>query len=163
LAVVVLGVGGLFTYLTGYVTTISGRRAVPGGPVEGSVTNRFLHIVPLGTTELPGLTAARLEVVPDKKNPAKPTFRVLFDTDAGPIPMTWFSRGGRADQEHLVEEINARLADAESDSFIVRHVGAGWFIVFPILVVVLTFGYLAAKIAMATARRNSHSTPSNAG
>ena len=152
---VVLGVGGLFTFLTGYVTTISGRRAVPGGPVAGAVTNRFLHVVPLGTTELPGLAAARLEVVPDKKNPSKPTFRILFDTDAGPIPMTWFSRGGRADHEHLVEEINARLADAESDAFVVRHVGAGWFIVFPILVVVLAFGFLAAMIAGATARRFS--------
>jgi hypothetical protein len=143
LAVVVFGVLGLFVFLTGHISVVAGRRAA-GGKVDAALTNSFLLIVPLGTTELPGLSKARVETIPDPKNSIRPTFRVLFDTEAGPIPMTGFSRGGREAHDELARRINDHLADATTASFTVRHVGSGGFLALPIAAVVAV---LAAAIA----------------
>jgi hypothetical protein len=137
LAVLVIGFFGLLIFLTGHISVIEGRRTMAGGPVDATLTNSFLRIVPLSSTELPGLSQARLEVVPDRKNSTKPTFHVLFDSDSGVVEMTSFSRGGRDAHQGLVDEINAHLADPREESFTIVHNGSGWLIALPIAASVL--------------------------
>jgi len=151
LAVVVVGMLGLFVFLTGHVSVVSGRRSA-AGRFDATLTNCFLLVIPLGTTELPGLAKARVETVPDRRNSTRPTFRVLFDTDAGVIPMTGFSRGGREAHEELAGRINAHLADPTSESFTIRHVGSSGFIALPIATVVTMLAAAAAWIMVRVRR-----------
>jgi hypothetical protein len=143
MGVVVVGMLALLLFLTGHVTVLTGQRLGPGRAFQGTLQNSFLMIIPLGTTQLPGLREAKLERVVSSGNKPSVAYRVLFVTDAGVIPMTSFARGGRDRHQELVDRINAHLLDQTADSFSVRQVGAGWFALVPATAVLILLIVLA--------------------
>jgi hypothetical protein len=140
---IAVGMAALLTYLTGHVSVVTGDRT-PDGRVAGTLRTSFLGLIPLSDTPLPGLRAARLEVVPDRKATLGPTYRVLLVTDGGEVPMTAASSGGRDRHQALADQISALAAG--SGAFSVRHVAGGWFTLAPAtgLVVLVGAACLAA-------------------
>ncbi|HEY1068480.1 MAG TPA: hypothetical protein VGE52_20315 [Pirellulales bacterium] len=131
----IVGLLTLMLVLTGHVSTLNGRRESAGAAYTAVLENSFLQIIPLGKTELSGLREATLEQSADLKKRNSYTYRVMFATDSGPVPMTAFFRGGREAHQDVVDRVNVLLRDEKSNSFSLRHVGAGWFAIVPAAVV----------------------------
>ena len=152
---IAIGMAALFTFLTGHVSVVAGRRTADGR-VEGTLRTSFLRIVPLSETPLPGLRGAKLEKVVSRKTTLDSHYRVLLITDDGDIPMTTAASGGQGRHQALVDHITVMSTDPATEFFTVQHVAGGWFALAPAAVLLL----LLIGLCLSAIVRRPHSVAS---
>ncbi|HEY1068479.1 MAG TPA: hypothetical protein VGE52_20310 [Pirellulales bacterium] len=141
--------GGLVLML-GYKSTLTGERDALDKPFRVTLENSYLGLIPVSTSELPGVKEAIVqsadELKRSKGNLIK-TYRIKFVTDAGITPLTFFMYTGQADHEAFRDQFNAALHDKTSKSFTLERYHGGWWAILSVALLLLVPVSLALWIA----------------
>ncbi len=106
----VLGICGMILFFLGHKSVIHGTRTAVGQPMNATVENSFLGLVPLGQNEFPGLKKASLGVTHSGKNYTS-SYNTWVDCDRGYVALISVSGGSEDSHLALIREINAAVDD----------------------------------------------------
>jgi hypothetical protein len=128
LSVIFVGVGLLFTYFLGRVTTLECSHQLALAPCN-------LHTTWMGLVDLSDRPLSRVYSAHVEENCSDGcTYRVSIVTDQGNIPLDSAYISDYADRVSKVDTINAYLADPEAPPLNVQD-GGGLWMVFPLIFV----------------------------
>lgn len=106
----VLGLCGMILFFLGHKSVIHGTRTAAGQPMNATVDNSFLGLIPLGQNDFPGLKKASLGVTHGGRNNTV-SYNTWVDCDRGYVALISVSGGSEDSHLALIREINAAVDD----------------------------------------------------
>ncbi len=140
LSVIFVGVGLLFSYLLGVVTTLECTRA--GTAQSCHLQNSWLGLVTLNDRQLEAVHEAWVEESCDDDGC---TYRVALQTSQGQLPLGSAYSSGEASKQEKARLVNAYVKDPSIASLKVQE-GGGFWMVIPLIFVVVGVWLVAKPI-----------------